>query len=184
MIWTSALTTLQFSAIAWVATRAPLLGTLASRGEFAELDRVFKRVATVSFALLAGAGLFLIFCVSLFNAIKNWTTREAFPAIVMETATNLADRMLEPLPTALLTVGVVLNHIPMCLSIYVRAHKDDPLIWWTTLSNILVGLLVWALGSRYGAIGAAWAYLGVVALVSVPGAWMVFQRSRRKWRAT
>jgi O-antigen/teichoic acid export membrane protein len=180
MTWT-ALTTLQFSAIAWVSTRAPRLGTLVALHDFAELDRVFKRVAAVSFAILACAGAAFVACVLVLNAFATQPGLGShLSPSLLQLAATLASRMLSPLPTALLTAGVVLSHIPMSLSIYVRAHKVDPLIWWTTLSNVVVGLLVWLLGSQFGPFGAACGYLATVALVSVPGNWAIFRRHNRE----
>jgi O-antigen/teichoic acid export membrane protein len=181
MTWT-ALTTLQFSAIAWVSTRAPMLGTLVAQRNFTELNRVFKRVVGVSFALLAGAGVAFVACVLVLNAVATGSSLSAgLPPALSQIAARLASRMLPPLPTALLTAGVVLNHVPMSLSIYVRAHKVDPLILWTTAANIAIGLLVWQLGSRYGAMGAACGYLAIVALVSLPGSLAIFRKHRREW---
>jgi hypothetical protein len=181
MTWT-ALMTLQYSAIAWVWARVAQFGLLVSERNFAELDRVFNRVTTVSFCLLALAGAMVVACVSSISAIANgaaWASQ--LPDIVQLLATRLSQRIAEPWPTLLLTVAVVLNHIPLSLAIYLRAHKRDPLLALNVFSSAAIGLLVWLLGSRFGISGAAWGYLAVAALVSVPGSLIVFLRSRREW---
>ncbi|MEX2286480.1 MAG: hypothetical protein WD648_05270 [Planctomycetaceae bacterium] len=182
MTWNACLMALQYSAIAWVWTRAPQFGMLVSRRDFGELDRVFNRVTAVSLALLAAAGALFVGGVWLLDAMAygdGWTDR--LPDVVRRLAALLAPRLLPPLPTLLLTAGVVLTHIPISLTIYLRAHKRDPLIALSVFSSAAIASLVWFLGSRIGALGAAAGYLAIIALVSVPGSIVVFLRCRREW---
>lgn len=165
MTWTLAIV-LQTTALAWVQTRAPRLGMLAAQRDFRELDRVFFRVATVSFVLLAVAALiFEIFVVAL----------RAFEIA-------LGDRLLPPATVGLFLLVILLQHIPLCQNIYFRAHKKEPVLPMTVVSCTTIGALVWLLGSRYGPVGVAVSYLLVNMLLVLPYQSYLFRRLRAEWQ--
>ncbi len=164
MTWTL-LTALQGGALSWVQTRAPRLGVLVSNKDYRELDRIFFRVSYVSFGLLAAASLALwtgVFALNQFD--HRW-----------------ANRLLEPLPTAIFLIAVLLLHITHYQCIYVWAHKREPFVVASTVSSLLIALLVWQLGSRYAANGAACGYLAVIALFNLPAWTRIWNRCRTEW---
>jgi O-antigen/teichoic acid export membrane protein len=93
----------------------------------------------------------------------------------------LSARVLPPLPTFLLLTGAVLNSATMGISIYLRAHKREPLalVYLLTALFILASALV--LGERFGALGVASGYLGAVAVIQLPLSIIIFQRRRTEW---
>ncbi len=165
MSWTLAIV-LQTAALAWVQTRAPLLGVLVARRDFRELDRVFFRVVAVSFAMLAVAALVFEVLVVLLHVLN----------------VNLADRLLAPAPMGLFLLVILLQHIPLCQHIYFRAHKREPLLPMTVAACTAIGLLVWWLGSQYGPPGVATGYLTVIGLWVLPYQTFLFRRLRAEWR--
>jgi hypothetical protein len=159
MTWTI-VSVLHAAAIAWVQARAPLFGVLVSRRDYAELDRVFNRVARVSLGLLVLACVgFQVLIVAL-DHFDVW----------------LADRLLPPLPTALFLAAIVLNHLPAAQNFYFRAHRREILLMRNVIACSAIGFLVWLLGSRFGATGAAGAYLAVSLLFIAPYQIYVFRR--------
>jgi O-antigen/teichoic acid export membrane protein len=151
MTWTL-VTVLHSAAIAWVQVRAPQFGVLIARRDYAELDRVYNRVFRVSLVLLAiacGGFLAAILAVDYFHL---W----------------LADRLLPPMPTAMFLLAIWLNHIPASQNFYMRAHRREVVLARNVISSLGIGFLVWLLGSRYGADGAAGAYLAVTVLFTLP----------------
>jgi len=168
MTWTL-MTTLSMACLSWVQARVPQFGMLVARGEFAELDRRFKRLTLVSWSAVAAAGIALwgaVFSLQYFG----W---------------GLGTRLLSPLPTGILIAAVLLKHVPDCFSLYIRAHKREPMSLLTliVISNSAIGVLVWLLGGYLGlgAVGAAAGYLGVVALFICPGVTLIWWRCRRDW---
>jgi hypothetical protein len=151
MTWQLA-TVLQAVALAWVQTRVPLFGQLVAKRDFRELDRVFFRLTQVSFAVVVGGALAVGFAV--------WGLHWK--------GISLASRFLDPMPTALLLLGITLYHIPHCQAFYIRAHKRDPLFPLSMTVSALLGVSIWWIGSRYGPLGAAASYLLIVAIVVVP----------------
>jgi O-antigen/teichoic acid export membrane protein len=75
-------------------------------------------------------------------------------------------------------LAAVLNHVPACQNFYLRAHRREIVLLQNAISCISIGVFVWLLGSRYGATGAAAAYLAVTALVTVPYQTYLYQRFR------
>ncbi len=90
--------------------------------------------------------------------------------------------MLEPLPTGLFLLAAVLLVISLCQTTYLRAHKREPIVVMALVCGLLNCFSVWLLGGRYGALGAAAGYLGVMCLIVVWGTFIWF-RCRARWHA-
>ncbi len=165
MTW-NIVTVIQAAALAWVHTRVPLFGMLIARRDFVELDRVYRRLTIVSLVALTLGSAALLGMVQ---------------AIYVFSPGYLAGRLLGPLPTAVLLGGIILFHVPQCQALYLRAHKRDPLLLLSTLSNTGIGLSILLLGGRFGPIGAAWGYLAVIGLFTLPATTWIWQRCRREW---
>ncbi len=170
MMWTI-LTAVQGLAIAWIDTRRPLFGTLIADKNYAELDRQFFRFGRISVLLtfvgtnLFVAGLWVV------NYFPNWL----FDAIASR---------LPPVPdAAILAMAFVIMQFALCANIYVRAHKKDPFMLASVVSNLsIAGLILW-LGPKHGVTGVVTGYLIGVGAVLVPlwvGIWWV---TRKRWHA-
>jgi len=71
--------------------------------------------------------------------------------------------------------------IIQCQAAYLRAHKKEPLVVSSVVSSVAIGCLVWGLGNRFGATGAATAYLFVISIFTLPWTTIIWFRSRAKW---
>ena len=149
----------------WVVTKAPRFGVLIAQGNYRELDRLFRSSFLVSIgvsclgAFIIGLGVFLL----------HWVGHP------------LSARLLRPLPTLLLLSGAVLNSATMGLSVYLRAHKREPLASVYLLTALVVLATTLLLGARFGALGITAGYLGSVAVIQLPISIIVFQRRRAEW---
>jgi O-antigen/teichoic acid export membrane protein len=163
MTWT--LTTgLQAFAMAWLQPKIPLFGMLIAKKDYAALDRAFFRSSATALVITAlGAAV-------LWSAVAGLYLIEH----------PLARRMLPPLPTGLFVLAVMLMQVASCQSAYLRAHKKEPLVVVSAVFGLAVGVLVWLLGSRSGALGAAIGYLCAVVLAVV---WetAIWLRYRAEW---
>jgi O-antigen/teichoic acid export membrane protein len=164
MTW-QVVSTLQLLALAWVQTKVPRYGMLIARKDYAALDHLWRRTSLVSLAFISGGGGAVWLLVYGLNVLQ----------------VPLAQRLLGPLPTGLFLLAVVLTQIIQCQAAYLRAHKKEPLVVSGVASGLAIGLLVWELGSRFGAIGAAVAYLLVTAIISLPMVTIIWFRSRAEW---
>lgn len=163
MTWT-VVTAIQAAAMAWVQTRAPRFGMLIKDRNFAELDRAFRRVTMLAAAaMLLASGTFWLLLYGI-NAFEY----------------RIAGRLLGPLPTGLLLVAAFVELLASSLVYYVRAHKQEPFLVVNVISNCLVGLIVWRLGSWYGPTGAALGLLAEHALFTLPLHWLLWTQCRRQ----
>lgn len=170
MTW-SVLTNIQLAAFVWVRTRAPRYGELIARRNYATLDREFFRGLYVSSAAMLAALIgFVLAVIGLAHS--------GIPALQ-----SLSERFLEPSALVVFGVGLVPIHITQCLSVYLRSHKQDPLLGIMVVSNALVGLVVFVLGSREGPLAAGWGFTAVATLVTLPGVAWIWWSSRRQWHA-
>jgi hypothetical protein len=170
MTW-SVLTNIQLAAFVWVRTRAPRYGELIARRNYATLDREFFRGLYVSTAAtVAALFAFVLAVIGLGHC--------GVPALE-----SLSGRFLEPYTLVVFGVGLVPIHITQCLSIYLRSHKQDPLLAIMVVSNALVGLVVFVLGSREGPLAAGCGFTAVATCVTLPGVAWIWSKCRRQWHA-
>ena len=166
MTW-QLVTALGSLAMAWVATKVPRFGILVAQKNYSELDRFFFRTSGISMGVISLGAVLLWLLVYGLNYFEH----------------PLAQRLLSPLPFGLFIVGTVLGQIAQCQSAYLRAHKKEPFLLYSFVYGLLNGIVVWFLGSRFGAIGASVGYLSVMTLVSVPLGSYIWITCRRKWHA-
>lgn len=149
----------------WALSRAPRFGILIEERKYAELDRLLARIVTVS-SLVAMCGV-----------VGGWSMVYALYAFKF----RLAARLLPPLATAIFLGSSVPWQATLPLSVYLRAHKREPLLWISVVSGAVIGFSTWYLGSRFGATAMAVGYLiwnGIVAPVAV---FWIWQRCRTAW---
>lgn len=156
---------LQMASMAWIQPNVPRFGILVARRDYAELDRVWLRTTLVSLIFLGCLAVVawgLVYTLNVFHL-------------------PLAQRLLAPLPTGLLLLGGILFHVSQCESIYLRAHKREVLMLLSVTSSLLIGALVWWLGSQLGPTAAASAYFGVATCYVIPLQTLIWFRCRTKW---
>ncbi|MFN8535725.1 MAG: hypothetical protein U0556_19480 [Dehalococcoidia bacterium] len=158
-------TAVQTLGLIWVQTRAPAFGVLAARRDFSALDRLWLRVTAVGAGVAVLAGLGGVALVIVLNLVQ----------------LPIAGRLLDPLPTAILVLASVANVVPLSMSLYLRAHKREPLLAVSLVSSLLNGLLVWLGGMTFGAMGVVVAYAGVILFVIAPWMLVIWLHSRREW---
>ncbi len=167
MSW-AVITAVQAAALAWVQARVPLFGSLIANRDYRELDRVFSRLVAVSLCVIICGGVLLCSAVYGLN--------EFYP--------KLASRLLQPQPFTYFVAAVIVYHVPHCQAMYLRAHKRDPLLQLSTISNTAIGLSVWLLGrTAMGPTGAAVGYLAVVVVLTLPATTLLWNGCRKRWHA-
>ena len=149
---------------AWVFPRAPLFGILIARREYAELDKLFWRLTKT------------VVAVTSLGAAAIWTLVYALYAL----GHPLATRILPPLPTGLFLLATVFYAASLPMSSYLRAHRQEPLMFLSVVSGILVALSNLVLGRYYSATGMAVGYLSVTVIV-IPLIAVVWYRCRAAW---
>jgi len=159
------ITTLSALSIAWVSTRAPRFGVLVAREEYASLDRLFFRTASIAVAILLSGGCAILGGIFLLNTFNF----------------SIAQRLLPLFPAGLVLLGQTLMELTAPFSIYLRAHRKEPYVWLSVITGVCVGFSTWFLGSRFGVIGMSSGYLAIVAVFTLPCGVLIWYRCRAKW---
>lgn len=170
LTWT-VMNVLQQGAFVWMQSRAPRFGVLIAQRNRQELRRLFLRVTMISSGVLLASMTAFLAALVVANQADHWI------------AERLAARLLDPTTATVFALAVLVGHIPQCLNIYVRSHRQAPLFGLFLFANLVTAAGVWAGGSRWGAIGAGVAMLSVAVLIRLPGSLLVLREFRRRYTA-
>ncbi len=157
----------QSIALTWVYANTPTFGALIAKKEYAKLDHLFGRVLIISvgalIALSAGAwGL-----IKLLDLQGN----------------RFADRCMTSGQLLLFLLAAVFMQLPQCQSVYLRAHKKEPLLLSSVISSVVTGVLAWWFGKQYGITGIGITYVFTVTFVVLPMVSVIWFRRRQEWHA-
>jgi len=150
----------------WVQTKVPRFGVLVAKRNFAELDRVWWQASKISLVFVAAAGFFV------WTGI--WVLGTVYP--------ELAARILSPLPTLLFLMGFGLMQVLYFQALYLRAHAREPYLVLGVSGGVLIGLLVFLFGSKYGPMGAAGSFLIAISFFLLPVGTLIWLRRRAEWQ--
>lgn len=178
MTW-SILTTLQNAASAWVQARGSELSILARQGRREEFQTLYTRMSRSSWEVFAVAvtGAVLSLMALVFAQRSGWAVPFGPHAVWL--VDRLASRVLDPLPTILLGVGVVAAHPAVCQFLSVRARQQDPLFLPSVGLNLLTGLATFAGAWWGGVVGLAAMYAASTALLLWPVMTSLYRRFER-----
>ncbi len=169
-------------AYGWLNTKVPMFGKQVARREWAELDRSFCSVliksTLVLVALLAVAWVGMAATPTIAAAAHDgWLDPLASRLLA------LRERMLSDLGVAALFACVLSQHLIGAMAVYLRAHKQEPML----VPSLVVGLLVASvafLSARTGSpVAVASGWCAVQWLVALPWTLILFFTLRRRWHA-
>lgn len=149
---------------AWLYPRVPQFGMLIAQKEYSKLDNLFWRLTKIFWfiTVLIAAGMwFLVYLLNVFN----------YP---------IAKRILPLSLTGIFIIAQVISTISFPMSIYLRAHKKEPLLFLSIVSGILIGLSTLFLGKLYSVKGMGIGYL-IVNIIMTPFVVLLWYRLRQEW---
>lgn len=150
-----------------LTTRMPRFGELIALRDFKELDARFFPMMWRSFGVMALGATALLGGTFLLRGIGHpWS-----------------ERLLEPLPFALLLATLLINTLFFAEAVYLRAHKQEPLLGIFIASGIAVAACTLILGRLYGATGMMLGYFLTTLVITLGGGTWIFARKRREWHA-
>lgn len=150
---------------AWLNTKMQPFGTLIAQRRWKDLDHLFFPTLWRSWGLAALAGAALWLAV----------------AFVHHQGHPLAHRLLRPLPMGLLVAASIISQGVGAEGLYLRAHKQEPLVWLSLTVAGLIGLGDFLVARPYGATGMMLTYLVVYLTVGLGGGTWIFVQKRRLW---
>jgi hypothetical protein len=154
-------------AIAWINTKAAPFGSLIARRDFGTLDTVFFRsmLQSTSISILGSAAV--------------WTGS----LLLAWRHLPFAQRILPPLPFALLLLSMNINQVVSSMAIYLRAHKQEKFLLNSVLGAVCIAVSTFFLGRAFGALGMAAGQFGVAVCVGLGLGTYTFAKWRRVWHA-
>lgn len=154
-------------AIAWINTKAAPFGAMIARREYAALDQIFFRSVgqSVSLALLGAASI--------------WT----FVLVLGQHHVPFAQRVLPPLPFALLLISMINNQLVSSWALYLRAHKQEKFLLLSVAGAVCLTLSTFFLGRPYGALGMTSGQFVIGVVVGLGFGYYTFAKWRRIWHA-
>ena len=150
----------------WVIARTPEFGVYVAKKAYRTLHQRLTRIFAVTFPIHA----FLLGV--LFIGI----------VIYPELNTEEADVVLVPSQAILFLIAAFLLRCSLPFSVYMRAHKEEPLI---IVSLIFTGgLLLYTvtLGRTHGVTGIGVAYMSAC-LLRIPASFIIYKRASKRYRA-
>jgi hypothetical protein len=154
-------------AMAWVSTKAAPFGTLVAQKRYLQLDALFFRALRHSI-FVAGLG-----------AIAVWSAT----TYLYSTHNRYADKVLSPLPFALLLIAAIFNHLLASMGTYLRAHKQEKLFQLSLSIAIAVLLSNYFFAKTSGALGMVAGYLVIITLMGLGCGTLIFNKYRRLWHS-
>lgn len=111
---------------AWIITKVPIINILVAQKKYVELDNIFKKSFIQSVIIQ-----FILFIILILGMVflSNYLPR-------------YSERFLDIKNTILLMLPQFTQLIIIFLSVYLRAHKEEPLMWVTLIQSILIFISV------------------------------------------
>ena len=150
----------------WLSSKAPAMGTLVAKREFAELDRMVLR-ATLQSLLVLSLGACTV------GLAIAWLQRTGHP---------FGHRVLPISIVTVLLVNAIASHLLTAMTLYLRAWREEPLAPVYVVYGICVATSCYVLGRHVGASGMSIGYLVSTVVVGLGGGLFVFVRKRRQWQ--
>ena len=168
--------TLSSMAVAWMNTKAAPFGRLIARKEYVALDRSFFRALWQSvLAAVVGCGSVWI-VILLLNHLG-----------IRSHGVLLAQRLLPPVPLAMLLFGTLGNIVVFAEALYLRAHKQEKFMINSILGAVYTAPVAYILGRWQNPHGGAWgiaaAYAVGTLIIGLGYGTFTFLRWRRIWHA-
>ena len=155
-------------AMAWVSTKAAPFGMLIAQKQYLQLDALFFRALRHS-TLVAGLGAVVIWSASTYLHL---------------THNRYAEKLLSPVPFAILLIASILNHLLASMGTYLRAHKQEKLFQLSLSIAVTVLLSNFLFARTSGALGMVAGYLVIIALLGLGCGSLLFNKYRRLWHAS
>ena len=145
--------------MSWVNGAAPQFLRYIALNQRIILNQLFKRVFLTSASFVLIASIALLGCVALLKAGDY----------------VFVGRIASLKVLACLALVTIVNSFISVAAVYMRAHKEEPMLWPSVAMGILTGIAAW-IGSKYGALPMTAAYAALTLFIALPWTILVFRR--------
>jgi hypothetical protein len=151
--------------ISWISTKSSPFGSLISAKNYQELDKLFFPTLWQSVGVSILGGIVLLAGVLFLKQIDH----------------PFSHRLVDILPLAVLVLASVCNVYIYNLSVYLRAHKQEPFLNISIINGILTGISTYYLGREYGILGMTIGYLLINVFGAIIPGTLIFINKRKVW---
>lgn len=144
--------------------RTPEFGKRIAVRDWQGLDLLFKKATTQSMGLVTAGSMVGVGVI--------WVLQANF---------KIGQRFLPPEQAALLFGAICFQTVSAAFAIYLRAHKQEPLMTMTVITSFLQGAITWYFGKNYASYGVTSGYLAVMSCFMLPYILVVWKRCRNEW---
>ncbi|ARB86061.2 MULTISPECIES: hypothetical protein [Yersinia] len=145
--------------MSWITAKSPVMAGLIAGNERFKLNSLFKSLLFKSLFLnVIISGSFLLFVVGL----KHYNIA-------------LATRIVDVNILLVLLFISLINHLIFSMAVYMRAHKQEPMLW----NSLVVGLITLPLifyFSRISTFATMLSYSAVITFISLPWCYILFMK--------
>lgn len=145
--------------VSWVTAKNPAMVTLIANNNKRQLNKLFRSIALRNtFFVIFFSGIFLLFL----SIGKNlsWLFVQRFASIEI---------------SAFIALATISNSIVFSAALYMRAHRQEPLIWSSAVTGVLNGVSAYFL-VRHGSLYMMQSYAIIATFISLP--WTLFHLHR------
>ncbi len=143
----------------WMNSRAPEFGELISQNNRLKLNELFKALFKKSVTIvLIGVGTVIL---------------GAY--VLNQLNINFAKRIPSEAVLACFGLGTVVNAMIFSMALYMRCHKEEPML----LSSVMVGFLSILgvyMGTTYGLLITVFMYSLITTIIGLPWTWLLFRK--------
>lgn len=153
----------------WITTKIPTFSGHIAQKRYLQLDQLFNKTLLQSsiINLLGLIGFFIVlFVIRYYN--------------ILIAGKSFGDRFLNYLPLIFMMLPIFLNHIISSLAIYLRSHKQEPLLIQSITMGTLCAISTIFLGSYYGVIGITLGYM-ILTILSFIWTTNIFKTKKNEW---
>jgi hypothetical protein len=152
------------AAMSWVNTKIPRLNELVALKSYKALDSLFWKSSFPAVSLCALGCLFL--CgIDLLGHYEHW---------------KICSRIVAPTAMFFLATSIVINSFELIFSVYLRAHKQEPLLVNNIITGCLLALSSYLFGRYFGITQMFIGFL-VISIVMTALALRIFVIKRQEW---
>jgi O-antigen/teichoic acid export membrane protein len=145
-------------AMSWVSAKNPIMASHIALGERDQLNSVFRHALTRSMAFVALA------CIGVLGIL----------AVGNQFNVPLLRRFASLDVTLCIALVTLANSFVFAAATFMRAHKEEPLLWQSITSGLLIGLATF-ITSRVSVLAMMVAYAVVTITVATPWAFLLFR---------
>jgi hypothetical protein len=150
--------------VTWISAKSPEFGKYIALRKWADLDSLFAKVFRQS-VIIVSAG-----------AAAGWSV-----IYLLQTNFPVGHRFLPAPQVAVLLTAMIVMIINNCFAVYLRAHKQEPLMIVTVIASTLYGISTLLLGKYHSSAGVITGFLVITVLFCFPAIYVIWKRCRRTW---